>query len=97
MFCIIIALIQTRAAAQAVPDGRWAHAILRVPHESQALLISRHPWRLRRQLELLLGYFAYPVGMRWCLGGSEIVKAGPTLEPISLMHATTFVKCNNHA
>jgi hypothetical protein len=40
------------AAAQAVSDGRWANAILRVPHESQALLISRHPWRLRRQLGL---------------------------------------------
>ena len=28
------------AAAQTVSDGRWAHAILRVPHESQPLLIS---------------------------------------------------------
>ena len=58
------------AAAQAVSDGRWAHAILRVPHGSEAHLISQHPWQLRRQLGWLWGHLAYPVGMRWCPGRS---------------------------
>ena len=44
---------RTWAAAQTVSESRWANAILRVPHDSQALLISRHPWRLRRQLGLV--------------------------------------------
>ena len=64
---------------------RWplALAILRVPHESQALLISRHPWRLRRQLGLLWGMLPNPSGCAGVWEGPKCVKAGPTIEPIS--------------
>ena len=47
-------------------------------------------------LDCFGGMLPTPPGCAGVREGPKCVKAGPTLEPISLMHGTTFVKCNSH-
>ena len=38
----------------------------------------------------------FPSGFAGVWEDPNVVKAAPTLEPVPLMHCTTFVKCNSH-
>ena len=89
---LLVRILITLILILIVPVGFWSGG----DDKSREIELGRFRGGCSGTLDCVGGMLPTPSGCAGVWEGPEIVKAGPTIEPISLMHGTTCVKCNSH-
>ena len=89
---VLVRILITLILILIVPVGFWSGG----DDKSREIELGRFRGGCSGSLDCVGGMLPTPSGCADVWEGPNCVKAGPTLEPISLMHGTTVVKCNSH-